>query len=764
MTKQSSNHHNLAHAGFTLIEVLVVMAIMVILFGMLFVPISSSIDMVSMGQRREQMRQQLQMAMEQVGRELADAQAVYLPEYIPLPGDDDKLGTEDDQYRINYSNITFRPPGWHPGDPVVRYAVMTPESDFVKIPDDATGHWYCIPAEISIDNPFVLYRMEGKMDDTIIPGRNCFGAETDIDTDGDGTPEYTDQFVIGYWRSRNALTPKRGSDIPVTETVIVDPHGDGYVQIENGFVKPGKANFPARADTKAWSDEAYLVYIHGGIQFGPLRIANERLSSSDPDKRDQTTFTAEYGNWAGLQNPAYRCSKCGQALYTRPSDGKCPVTGCDGDVVESALGVGEILWDLWGYDPGLLVNSSELRPRIVVRRHIDGSGRVVILDTDDLPGTDATQPPPALDGATVVDNMYGITWDSEAGTVSVASAPASPARAVFDLTSLPNPADPTDDNDTWKLVAVDDDDLHATSSDIAVTGTSVFTEPDPEETTLAETEPLGETVLKVADDPASIFVVDGKAKIRSPYGSNEQDLGKVTNIDAGNKTITVEVALTQEYVSGSIVEATPDGKSRKAYSTYEIAPEPVTIGTDDIYDKMIAPDSVRVWVTAEKSGERSTLEYTRVAFTDASEPTQDELDNIAAGQFAIAPSYRKNPGDDPDYRKIKIHFGNSEKNGGVRTPPPSPDDPSTFGGPSSGWDPANLSEFKIVVAYKTRRNFSTANLQNDYIEVSYSTREVYNINLQLLPWRQYEEDNKVWYPVEKTKGIQLHAQVPIHSE
>ena len=44
-----------------------------------------------------------------------------------------------------------------------------------------------------------------------------------------------------------------------------------------------------------------------------------------------------------------------------------------------------------------------------------------------------------------------------------------------------------------------------------------------------------------------------------------------------------------------------------------------------------------------------------------------------------------------------------------------------------------------------------------------STQAIYNISLRLLPWRYYEEEGNVWQPAEKTKGIQLHSQVPIRN-
>ena len=160
-----------ARGGFTLVEVLVVMAIMVVLFGMLFVPISSSIDMARAGQSRVQMQQQLQMAMQRINRGLATARRIYLPEYIPIentPGD-----TADDTYLINYSNITFQPSGFV--DPyAVRYAVMTQADPVIEEIPAGSGFWYCIPQPPDLDNPWILYRMEGRMEP--VGGRNVFGA------------------------------------------------------------------------------------------------------------------------------------------------------------------------------------------------------------------------------------------------------------------------------------------------------------------------------------------------------------------------------------------------------------------------------------------------------------------------------------------------------------------------------------------------------------------------------------------------------------
>ena len=59
--------------------------------------------------------------------------------------------------------------------------------------------------------------------------------------------------------------------------------------------------------------------------------------------------------------------------------------------------------------------------------------------------------------------------------------------------------------------------------------------------------------------------------------------------------------------------------------------------------------------------------------------------------------------------------------------------------------------------------FSTVTLQNDQVDVSYSTRAVYNVSLELLPWRYYEDNDNdhIWTPYQHIKGVHLQAHIPI---
>ena len=115
-----------------------------------------------------------------------------------------------------------------------------------------------------------------------------------------------------------------------------------------------------------------------------------------------------------------------------------------------------------------------------------------------------------------------------------------------------------------------------------------------------------------------------------------------------------------------------------------------------------------------------------------------------------------------------MHFADGELGtDGQFVPPPSPDEPSTFGGTSTGWDvdAGDLTAFWIEISYDVRRNFSTSSptLRNDQVDVSYSTRAVYNVSLELRPWRYYQDNDTdhIWLPYQHIKGVDLQAHIPI---
>ena len=428
----------------------------------------------------------------------------------------------------------------------------------------------------------------------------------------------------------------------------------------------------------------------------------------------------------------------------------------------SELEVGEIMWQALRPDggAGVLLRSSELRPRIVVRR----DGTAWVMDTDALDPT-VGPPPVSVDGGTVIDNIYGTSWNSGQGTVTLASV-AGPATIDFSQGTY-NFASPPPADEVWDFVATD---VSGSGDTVQfVLGSDVYDE-NIRHTTLTAPPVFPYTSIEVAD--ATQF--DEGDDIRIVDADNITNWDDVTIDDPGGisgNTITFAPALTNSYAACDWVrEITrdPNIHYRRAYSSYGLVPY-VEPAVDPLADKMVVPDSVRVTVNAWSDndsddvidpGELASKEYRRVLFADPSTPAATELANLGYGEFGIQ---RVAPGD---YRWIIVHFANGELGtDGQFVPPPSPDDPSTFGGTSTGWDvdAGELTAFWIEISYNVRRNFSTATLRNDQIDVSYSTRAVYNVSLELLPWRYYEDNDTdhIWTPYQHIKGVHLQAQIPI---
>jgi len=624
--RQFASVHRLgSRRGFTLVEILVVMAIMVMLFGMLFVPISGSIDMAAEGQKRVQMQQSLQAAMELVAKDISGAQYIWLPEYIPIenaPGD-----RADDTYLIDYSNITLQPPGFirPPGEdqPVVRYGVMTRKYDIVPI----NGKFYCVPQPPDIDNPWMLYRMEGLMRRDLAAGRNFFGAVGDTDHDGDVDDD--DEFVIGLPAARNALTPRRGADIPVTRTICLDANGylvpplAGGADWAEGYVDRGDLDGNGTSDIEDvfGTDGVMLLYLQDGIRFGPLRVENERLTSNDTDDDDTTTFAAKYGYWLGL-----------------PSNGSYTLA--------------DVTWDPTGTFSPLfpaLINSSELRPRIIVRRdgYSGGAGEdynaSCLLDTDELDPSDAGAI--QVVAGTVINNMFGISWNSAQGTVSVATA-AGPMTLDFD------PDTPPAEDDVWDFVASDASD----SGDVVqfVLGSDVY---DKSIIYTALSAPANLLDTSITVDDASQFNEGDDIRIvdSSNPTTNYDDVTIAAGGISGN-TITFAPALTNSYIAGDWVRENTGNPNlhRRAYSSYWLIPALEAA----IRDKMVVPDSVRVRVSASGTSGTASKEYRRVTFTDPLNPKQK---NIGPGQFAVQPAGTLTGGPNAnDYSQAIILFGNGE--------------------------------------------------------------------------------------------------------
>ena len=274
--KEERRHKKLMppRQGFTLVEVLVVLAILVILFGLLFAPMMAGLDMAQTGRQMQQMQQTARMVAEQMRRELSDAVYVY-----PLPTIMTASGPV-----INYSTVLFVPPDRDPN---------TSQNQLVS-PTRPRHHWrwdgtlgeyvdtgrilvtrYIVKPpdrerEYDENNPFVLYRQEGFLEFNDTTGEYEFGSEDDSNV-----------FQAGLPVAENALTPRINYDIPATSTVCLD-----CGRVEVGYV--------ATCPDDGCAGEN-LLYLHRGMQFYPERIRGEKLQVAD----NHTAYQARHGNWMG---------------------------------------------------------------------------------------------------------------------------------------------------------------------------------------------------------------------------------------------------------------------------------------------------------------------------------------------------------------------------------------------------------------------------------------------------------------------------------
>lgn len=251
--------------GFTLVEVLVVLAILVILFGLLFAPMIASLDMVTLAQQRVRMQDAARTAIEQMRREISNAMYVYPTPIVRLPGGDGVLGTGDDRRLPDYSQIVFVAAARSGTGPVVP---LTPQTDGagnilatrfrVALANEAYQY--------SDSNPFVVVREEGYYNYDPVSQSYVF------------TPDNPTR------PTRNLITPASGYDIPVT-TSVCRTCGEMVV----GYVIQCPASGCGSSD---------IAYLHENLQFRPERITGELLTAS----ADYTLYRARYGGWDGFDN------------------------------------------------------------------------------------------------------------------------------------------------------------------------------------------------------------------------------------------------------------------------------------------------------------------------------------------------------------------------------------------------------------------------------------------------------------------------------
>lgn len=259
--------------GFTLIEVLVVLSILVLLFALLFAPMMVGLDMAADARAQTKMQDSVRMAMEQVRRELSDAVYVYPNPTIRLAGPDTTLGNADDTVVTDYSRIVMVP--------AARDAqsgeLLTPLRPKTFADGTLRATRFLVKLvypgqEHGPQNPFALYRQEGMYLWDPVQAEYVFGSE---DSGGN--------FVAGVPVTENILTPTSGSNIPATSTVCT---ACGAVSV--GYDPDCPADCGAAPEA--------VRHLHRDVRFAPERITGETLDASEHN----TLYAAKHGNWVGL--------------------------------------------------------------------------------------------------------------------------------------------------------------------------------------------------------------------------------------------------------------------------------------------------------------------------------------------------------------------------------------------------------------------------------------------------------------------------------
>ncbi|MFW5866585.1 MAG: type II secretion system protein [Armatimonadota bacterium] len=281
-------------SGFTLVEVLVVLAILIILFAMLFAPMIASLDMVTVGQARVTMQTSTRNALTEMRREISNAIRVYPVPGVTDLGGDAVLGTTDGEaFTPNYSKIAFVGPEFANGSVVEPLAPRIGENPITG-EDDVVETVITVelldPAEdYSRGNPFVLVRKEGA----------TYQEWTNEVWDGAGEVTFWD-FHPDENVVRNVLSPRGSYDIPVSRT-ICRACGDTW---EGYFAGP---ECPSCGATAGDQNDSYVAttepfslfeYVHDNVAFKPERVVNETLEPSG----NHTLYHADYKAWAGFPN------------------------------------------------------------------------------------------------------------------------------------------------------------------------------------------------------------------------------------------------------------------------------------------------------------------------------------------------------------------------------------------------------------------------------------------------------------------------------
>lgn len=261
--------------GFTLVEVLVVLAILVILFGLLMAPLISGLDMAARGRSAARLQHDARIALERLRRDLAEAIYVYPTYRIPTPGA--ATAYVADTSRLEFvlpardtTGQLYQPlrydvfPSGHPLAGSTRIVRYMPERLDLSVP-------------YSEDSPFALCRSVGTYNPP--PGF------------APGTWQGTYEPATGFYRdAREALTGTERYDLPVTTSICVNP-ADATPVVQAGFM-----------DVCPNCGSALIRYVHKGFSAQPHRVAGEVLRPNQL----ATAYQASRGGWDGFasEDPA----------------------------------------------------------------------------------------------------------------------------------------------------------------------------------------------------------------------------------------------------------------------------------------------------------------------------------------------------------------------------------------------------------------------------------------------------------------------------
>jgi type II secretory pathway pseudopilin PulG len=286
-----------------LVELLVVLAILVILFGLLFAPMMTSLDMAREGQSRARLQDTARNALEDVQRTIANALYV-LPLPLRVPAAQPNAAFIDTSQLVVVLPATnaaglltapLQPSGqldptrnrrWmeavryivHPrsgrivryGDVGIDTSAYPPGSTFSRS-RPSSGQ----PHEPTFEDPFVLHKQRGIWFETA-PGQYQFGR---LSPD----PAQPGVFVSNEGFTENAVSLGDGHDIPCTGSVC-DNCGARY---------PGFRLYAAQCATCATA--AGYTYQFEGVTFTPQRVVGEQLAAL----QDGTVYRGERGGWTG---------------------------------------------------------------------------------------------------------------------------------------------------------------------------------------------------------------------------------------------------------------------------------------------------------------------------------------------------------------------------------------------------------------------------------------------------------------------------------